>query len=1183
MGHVDQCPSKGAYEQKPRKVAPEHTGVGPTGQAYWRSLDDLADTPEFRDWLEREFPAGASELLDDSRRTFLKIMGAGLALAGAATLPGCRRPDHKILPYSREVPEEVIPGKPLYYATSLAYGGAGGTVEGLLVETHENRPTKTEGNPLHPINRGRSSVWGQASVLGVYDPDRLKDPIFTNVDGAPRSWEDFAAWSAQHFSAYDDKRGQGLAFIVDKRRSPTLRAMRDRIMRRWPEAAWVWYDATQMDAPIRGSEIALGAPHHELLHLEHAKVIVSLDRDFLHGGCEGRGLVNAREFAATRRMLTTADADRMSRLYVVESHFTPTGGKADHRMALSPSQVTTFAAALYARVMGMTGKGSAQAPSVPAAWEKWLTAIAGDLESNPGAGLIVAGPSQPPEVHAMVAAMNAAIGAVGKTVSYVPMDEVDAASSADALAALTEKMRSGAITTLVTINANPVFNAPAALRFAEAFKNVPMRITLAADPNETVGDPADLRGGSNWRLPAAHELESWGDTLTIDGVLAPTQPMIAPLYGGKSDIETLAIIVEGDLARADGYQLVRETWQTTLGLGGADFERRWRRALHDGVVAGEAPAPRAPSVRFDAVASAAASLRIPGAPTAQSLEVVFVPTHMGDGRWANNAWLQELPDPTTRIVWDNAALVSPATARALGMMQDKETAKERGAVVATLTVGGREMDIAVWATPGIADNTVVLPMGWGREVCGRVGMETGFNVFKVRAGAEGAASGATLAPSTRERRRYPISTTQTHGSVEGRAIIREIDVQAWKKHGDEPPVTEQDSYGRSKTLNFAERLDGAEMTHMPANISIYKNPFNDSYADAAKGSTYSKGPQWGMSIDLATCTGCGVCTIACNAENNIPMVGKIEVNKGREMHWIRVDRYFTGADADHVDSMVYQPMPCVHCENAPCETVCPVNATVHGPEGINYMAYNRCIGTRYCANNCPYKVRRFNFFDFGPAKFNGHYAGEKVLGGVVKNPNLVPPRLRERLDEISRAQKNPDVTIRSRGVMEKCSLCIQRINEARIEAKLSDLTVKGPDGKIAPIPDGLVQTACQQACPTDSIVFGDILDEASNDGRGSRIRYMRNHARTYAVLGYLNTRPRTTHMIGVRNPNPLLRQPVENPFGHHGSGHGADHGHDHDHGAPGHSDAHGSHSMLPLTAPAERGVKVRLPVLGGIA
>lgn len=1154
MGQPDQCPSKGKFEKTPRKFALETVGAAPTGKAYWRSLDDLADTPEFRDWLEREFPAGASELLEGSRRSFLKLMGASVALAGAAAIPGCRRPDHKIMPYSREVPEEVIPGKALYYATSMAFPG--GVVEGLLVETHENRPTKIEGNPLHPVNMGRTSAWAQAAVLDVYDPDRLKDPTFR--DETPRSWEDFAAWSKQHFETYNQNRGEGLAFIVDRKPSPTLKAMRRRVLERWPKARWVWYDATEVDEVRRGSEIAFGAPRHELLHLSKAKVIVSLDRDFL--GNEPRGVAHHREFAATRRVMCVHD--EMSRVYAVESYLSATGGMADHRLRLAPSQVSAFARALYRRVMAITGKGAAAAGAseVPAEWNDWLDAITEDLESHLGASLIVAGKSQPAAVHAMVHAMNEALGNVGTTVTYAEMDEDDAASSAAALADLCGAMRSGAVTTLVTLGANPVYNAPADLGFAEAFKGVATKITLSLDPNETVA-------ASDWRLGAAHALESWGDTRTADGVVAPVQPMIAPIYGGRSDIEVLAIILGGSLEGADGYVLVRETWKSMI--GGGDFERRWRRALHDGVLA-DAPRAGAPrgGVRFDEVARAAAGMTLPAAPTAQSLEVVFHDSLMGDGRFANNAWLQELPETATRMVWDNAALVSPATARALGLMPQPETTKYAGGAMAELSVGGRTLAIAVWVVPGMADNTVVLPLGYGRSVVGRVGEGTGFNTYALRTTQGlGMAAGATLKAASSGARWYPISTTQTHGSMEGRALIRGMDLAAWRKHGGEPSVREKDAYGREKELTLAERLAGSEMTHMPANVSIYKNPFTNSREAPAEGSAYTRGPQWGMSIDLSTCTGCGVCTIACSAENNIPVVGKIEVAKGREMTWIRVDRYFGGVDEDHVEALAFQPVPCQHCENAPCETVCPVNATVHGPEGINYMAYNRCIGTRYCANNCPYKVRRFNFFDYGPAQFNGEYLGKSRLGGVVQNPNLVPPRLRERMSEIRRMGQNPDVTIRSRGVMEKCSYCIQRINEARIEAKLSDL--KG-------IPDGMVQAACQQACPSESIVFGDILDTTSNDGKGSKVRQAREHQRTYMLLGYLNTRPRTTYMAAVKNPNPRLRRPVEDPFEHHGEGH-----HGGGHGEGGH-DGHGAHGNL-LNGTPDRGLKVRLNVLGGIA
>ncbi|MBC7835212.1 MAG: TAT-variant-translocated molybdopterin oxidoreductase [Phycisphaerales bacterium] len=1153
MSLPDQCPSTiGEKEfRKPRSVPLNDQGVSPSGQPYWRGLDELADTQDFRDWLEREFPSGASELLESSRRTFVKLMGASLALAGAATLPGCRRPDHKIMPYSQVVPEDAIPGKAKYFATAMPLPGGG--AEGLLVETHEGRPTKIEGNPNHPINRGKSSVWSQGSILGLYDPDRLKDPVFTDSDPAhpmtARSWEDFRLWSQEHFKKFDSTGGKGLAFIADAKTSPTLRAMRQRTSAQWPSAMWVSHDPTA---------VAATAGAREMLHLDKAKVVVSLDRDFMVG--EPASLKYAREFMGARRVL--AATDEMNRLYVVESRFSITGSKADHRLRAAPSVVPAFAVALAkALALGDSVPGVA-GMDTPAALvdQHWIDAVAEDLAANRGKGLVVAGATQPAWVHAVVRAINAALGNVGQTVEHLPAF----AGEGQSIEVLAAAMSSGAIATVVVLDCNPVYDAPAGLGFAAAFAKVPMRITLSVGSTETAA-------ASQWQLPGAHYLESWGDVEAWDGTVSAIQPMIAPLYGSKSDIEVLAMLVGEE--QADGYHLVRTVWQQALGGEGSAFEKAWRRALHDGIATTWARPQGAANVPSGAQGEG--SVKLAAAPTQNSLDVVFMRGMVADGRYANVAWLQELPEVSSRMVWDNAAMVSPATAEALGMVQDKETAKKRYATMADLKIGDSTMQVPVWAVPGIPEHTVVLAVGYGREVCGHVGTGVGFNAYAVKPAGAMMASGATLTRASRGPSSYMIATTQAHGSMEGRAIIREFDLPAWKNFGEQR-VPKTDPYGRSSELTFAERL--GELSHTPVNESIYTNPLNKSGADAAPGSAYASRPQWGMSIDMTSCIGCNVCTVACQSENNIPVVGKTEVNKGRELHWIRVDRYFVGDDRDNPEYMSYQPVPCVQCENAPCETVCPVNATVHGPEGINYQVYNRCIGTRYCANNCPYKVRRFNFFDYGVKKYNGDYVGKSdmPLGGP-ENENLIPPRFREQLDEIAKMGMNPDVTVRSRGVMEKCTYCIQRLNEARIEMKLTDA------GLIA---DGAVLTACQQACPTDAIVFGDLLDTTSNSGKGSLAGQMRGNGRSYMLLGYLNTRPRTTYMAGIRNPNPKLVSSKREESWSHPFDHG---GHD-DHAAPagGHEESHDGHGHSMLDGviggvDGGSGRTVHLTILGAMA
>ena len=1190
----DQCPSSkkaGKPVLKPRTTPQELVGVsGNAGTMYWRSTDDLSDTPQYREHLEREFQEGASEISDETRRTFLKLMGAGIALAGAATIPGCRQPDHKILPYSRNVPEDVIIGKALFYATSMPLPGGG--AEGLLVETHTGRPTKVEGNPLHSMSRGKSSVWAQSSVLDMYDPDRLKGvqrltgktgPAF-NDGYSDRTWEDFAAWCKRDLPASDAKAGEGLAFIVDRKSSPTLDATRARIKTRWPEAVWVSHDPLENFAAVEGTRQAFGKPMREVLRLERANVIVSLDRDFLQ--LEPGSLATARGFAAKRRPLKPGDA--MNRLYALEAHFTSTGACADHRFRLSPQQTSAAFLQVAKYVLSrrsteaaavVAGLDAIKPAADPAINNKNMQAIAEDLllPENLGKSAIIVGPSQPAWVHALAAAVNGALGNIAKDgpIGYLPMGEDEASASNAALADLTKKLNDGQVQTVFVLGANPVYNAPADLNFAAAFAKAKNRIVHSVDVNETVA-------GATWRLNGTHYLEQWGDTQSVDGTIAPIQPMLAPLYFGKSDIETIAVIL-GD-EKADGYTITRDAWKP---LVKGDFERAWRRALHDGVLAlpGAATAD-ASKVNFGRVASGLSAAKLDAAPTSTALHVGFIGSLVSDGRFANNAWLNELPDAASKIVWDNAAYISPKTATELGLFQTAPTEKKQTGRVADLTISGKTMQIVVWALPGIPENTVVLPLGFGRRTVGLVGQGVGFDTFAVRSsGGLWAASGATLKPTSTGEQYYQLATTQNHWSMEGRALIREADKTAWDAVGADVDKR-RDAYGRPVALKFGERIEGGEFNHMPAPLSIMLNPYDDidgknskradrpisEYpASFPKVPAFQSNPQWGMSIDLSACTGCNVCTIACQAENNIPVVGKIEVNKGREMHWIRIDRYFKSADGsdDFSDpsGMIFQPVACVHCENAPCETVCPVNATVHGPEGHNYMVYNRCIGTRYCANNCPYKVRRFNFFDYGVTKFNGGYIGQETLEGALPgflaasektphrlNPNLIPPRLRDKLDEISKLQKNPNVTVRSRGVMEKCTYCIQRTNEAKIELK-----IKGIRNNDQGVPDGYVQTACQQACPSNAIVFGDIRDTDAvyklDDGTtrtGSLVHQMREHERTYALLGFLAVRPRTTYMVRVNNPNPSIRTPNDFPFGQHGSGPGfGGHGKESGHGEQG--------------------------------
>jgi MoCo/4Fe-4S cofactor protein with predicted Tat translocation signal len=1173
MSTIDQCPSTTGLEPEPQDK--------PTGKQHWRSVEEFSNSESFKPFLEREFPEGASELLEGSRRTFVKLMGASFALAGAATIPGCRRPDRKIMPYSREVPEEIIPGRPLYYASAMPLVGGG--AEGVLIETHTGRPTHIQGNPLHPINQSASSIWSVASVLDLYDPDRLKFPVYANPGRGPlaATWDDFKAFWARHAKTIDGN-GSSLAFIVDKKTSPSRDAMRDRVLARFPGATWVAWNAIETRNEVEGGKLAFGESvrsHHDL---SKAAVVLSLDSDFTFGGPES--IKNARLFARTRRV--DKPDETMSRFYAAESCPSATGSLADHRFRLAPSQISALAVAVAQRLMDKqapAGSGSLKAaiaavttPAIEGISAEHIKQIADDLIRSRGRAVVMVGPSQPAEIHALVWAMNAALGAIGTLVWTSEMSEELASDAGTDLAGLADRIDRGEIKTLICIGTNPVFDAPAGMDFAQKHDSVDTTICLSVGASETAA-------ASTWSLNGTHYLESWGDVEAWDGTLSIIQPMIAPLYEpAMSELELLAFVA-GE-AEPDGYEIVAQVWSGRTGLtrDSAAFDKTWRRVLHDGLLSGSGKGPVGGSPRYSQIASAISAMELASAPTESALEVVFTPGNTLDGRHANNGWLQELPDIASKVTWANPVYVSPATAKALGVLPEggeSPYTKQQlpQARKAKLHIDGLPMEVPVWVQPGMPDNTIRVMLGYGRVVCGHVGSGIGHNTNAVRQAGRAAATGATL---ERTSGTETIASTQDHWSMEKRdTIVRTIDKKWWDKHAGTPPIHKPDQVygevGGVSILNLAEQL--GELAHTPPNVSIYNNPLNESDEDALKGSPYSQGPQWGMSIDLGSCTGCGVCTIACQSENNIPIVGRNEVAKGREMQWIRVDRYFTGDDLNSPDEVLMQPVACVHCENAPCETVCPVTATTHGPEGTNNMAYNRCIGTRYCANNCPYKVRRFNFFDWGQTKHNGgldpKYVGKSLAEGSAEkmtfNENFIPPRLRAKVDEISKMQHNPNVTVRPRGVMEKCSYCIQRINRAKQEVKTREIWTSRD--QVGPIPDGFFQVACQAACPTESITFGDILDPAS------AVAKAKESQRTYMLLGYIDTRPRTTYALRVRNPNEHIRPAQSDPLEHGGGSHEGGGEENNGHGDGG----SGKHAYIdPEKKYRENGYAMSLKVLG---
>jgi molybdopterin-containing oxidoreductase family iron-sulfur binding subunit len=992
-------------------------------RTYWRSLEQIDHRPEFRDALEREFPEGAAELpAGVTRREMMMLVGASLSLAGLA---GCRRPVEEIVPFVN-APEDTLPGIASYYATTMPFGRS---AYGLIVESHEGRPTKIEGNPSHPSTLGASSSRVQASLLGLYDPDRSQSVM---QRAEPKTWKDFVmAWDELSKTHAADG-GAGLAVLSESFSSPTLARLASELRARYPKSQWATYDAVSAENRLAGLRQAAGRDVDLMLRLDRAAVVLCLDADPLLTDPEA--IRHARGFAAGRQ--AGASGGTMNRLYAVEGVYSLTGAMADHRLRLESRQIAPFVAALASR-LGAPGAQSAAGATVPGVDPRWIDAVAKDLLANRGASLIVAGERQPAAVHAAVCALNTHLDSTGATVTYHETRDA-ALPSISSLASLVSAMNSGAVQTLVILGGNPVFDAPADLDFASALAKVPHSIALGHSVDET-------SSRAEWHIPRAHYLESWGDARAVGGTLSVVQPLILPLFGGHSDVEVLGLMVRGE--DRPGYDVVRETWSKILGEG--EFDRNWNRVLHDGLLAGS----ELPAVVPNVAAAPFAELARSAGEGANGLEIVFLPSPaLHDGRYANDGWLQELPDPLTKLTWDNPALVSPNTAATSGLASGD---------LVRLDHAGRSLDLPVWILPGMADGVVAVTLGYGRQRAGRVGSGVGFDTFTVRASkAPGFDSGVTL---SRRGGEHPLSATQNHGSMEGRPLVRESTLAELRST---PAAHAAEGGGQAATPAAPEGTTSA--------LGVY--PEETHHFSLWKEHTYDRGHQWGMTIDLNACIGCNACVTACQSENNVPVVGKAQVAMGREMHWLRVDRYFAG-EPQTSPEVVFQPVPCMQCEDAPCEQVCPVAATVHDAQGLNVMVYNRCIGTRYCSNNCPYKVRRFNFFNF-----------------TKDTPDIL------------RLAMNPDVTVRARGVMEKCTYCTQRINRARIDAKLAARELR----------DGDVKTACQQACPTSAIEFGDLRDASS------RVVKAKADPRNYALLDELNTKPRTTYLAKVRNPNPEL-------------------------------------------------------------
>jgi molybdopterin-containing oxidoreductase family iron-sulfur binding subunit len=1010
---------------------------------FWRSIaevdpgDDDARAPQQShpqphdhgqghrdDRVHGDDPAAPLSPLPLSRRGFLGIMGASLAMAGAT---GCSRPPlETIVPY-HDGPAEQTYGKPVFYASALECGG---DALGVLVECNMGRPTKIEGNPDHPASLGATNVAAQAAVLELWDPERSQQVRRLR---RPATWGDAAMALRERMAVLAPRAGEGLAVLTEPIASPSLEAAIAALQASAPRAAWHAWSPLMHDAAAADAASAPGmVPRYRF---DRARTILTLDADFL-GGMPGH-VRYAHDFAATRRAETPA-AER-SRLYAIECVPSLTGAAADHRLALRGSDILHAARAI-AHAMGANAAAPAR-DVLPAAW---LDAVVHDLRDSGAAALVVAGDRQPVEVHALARAVNARLGALGHTVLAVPPSITSPHGEDASLAALVARMRAGAVDSLLILGGNPVYAAPADLDFAAALAKVPFSLHLGLYDDETAEQ-------CTWHIPAAHPLETWGDVRSVDGTVALQQPCIAPLYDGKSAHQVLAAL-RGD-ATASARDLVLAHWTRALGAQAAagidDALRRGRVAGTGAGAAAAAPAPdradtrageaTAPSAGASSAGAASAASPAPASPAPTSpdaVELVFVPDpRVHDGRYANNAWLQELPKPLSQLTWDNAAEMSPALAARLGVANEEHV---------DIALGGRSVVAPVWIMPGMPDGTIALALGYGRRRAGSVGNGRGFDAYRLRT-----ASAPWIAPGASVRRaagRTSLACTQTHSRMEGRDIIRTVSVV-------------------QAAACTPQACGTPDVRHQR---TLYDSPPQGPYA-------------WAMSIDLSACIGCGTCTVACQAENNIPTVGKEEVGNGREMHWIRVDRYYQGEPAS--PRTAFQPVPCMQCEHAPCVVVCPVEASVHDSQGINVQVYNRCVGTRFCSNNCPYKVRRFNFFQY---------------------TRDVP-----QLD----AQRNPEVTVRSRGVMEKCNYCLQRITTARIAADREGRSLR----------DGEVVTACQAACPTRAIVFGDlnVPDSAVNRRKALPLDYV--------LLAELNTRPRTSYVARIVNRTAALEAPAAPP------------------------------------------------------
>ncbi len=1108
------------------------------GRHYWKSLDGLAETPGFRSWIEKEFPDGASMLDGVQRRGFMKMMAASFGLAGLG-MTSCRRPEHAILPYGQS-PEELVPGIPSFYSTSMP------TSKGfnpLIVESHEGRPTKIEGNPSYLPFGGGTDIYAQASVLEIYDPDRSRGSF--KKDSKKTQGSTLMRWKKKPtdtllLEVSKWAKEKKMAVLSDSSFSVVVNKIKDDYLTQGIK--WFEYDPIDFLKPEKSLASALKADNslRSIPNFNKCKRVLSLDCDFL-GNREPFNQANSRSFMKKRHIRPNKpeDAKSMNRLYSVESDLTITGGVADHRLRLESSKMSVFANLILAQILRKLKSTDETLLShlekeqdILTAQNEWILTCVDDLCENPSSSLVLAGNHLPQDVQVAVYAINRALGAIGKTIRYKPVDPTLSSS----VGSLVDSINAGEVDSLLIVGGNPIYHTKEFIDWEKLFDKLDNSARVGYSIDES-SERCDLHIGQS------HYLESWDLGLTWDNeTLVPVQPLIAPLFDTKSDVDCLLRIL-GD--SEDAHNLTKSLFEKIsdkvsfddfLRLGVAPYKPTGSMFSSAEKMASGSKEFLSPELRSFLLASSPVAPRL----SDQNLEILLVPDfHCWDGRFANNGWMQECPDPITKLTWDNALLISPAFAKDLqtkypdlGLLPKAALLNKTGEIapdnanfingkqtapIVELLIDGAKLRGPLYLQPGLADYTIVASIGMGRSQTGRVGTGCGYDSSPfMNTEGKRVQTGVSCTPTGEFQ---VLANVQEHWSMEGRAIVREANVSEYVENNSfatsmgaeshSPPV-----WGRDQNMDLASKSQTT-----PRGNSSYEHPDHNYEKSEVHGLH-----QWGMVIDLNQCTGCSACVVACQSENNIPVVGKDQVLRGREMHWIRLDRYYSSAPREGTDipsdvQVSFQGISCMHCETAPCESVCPVNATVHDEEGLNAMAYNRCVGTRYCANNCPYKVRRFNFFDWN----------KRDKDEVYKGP------LGEKNDSLPAMGKNPDVTVRMRGVMEKCTYCVQRIQEAKINVKVaaqrhallstgkdgSDITLKKEDLKVK---DGIMKTACQQVCPSDGISFGDLSDPSS------KVSQLKSDSRDYSVLGYLNTRPRTTFLAKVRNPNE--RMPDFSSFPH---------------------------------------------------